>query len=186
MINPDHFDVFLVKVMKLLFLAILCSSSSAGELVLGPTPVFEPALSGEERLELECSSAIRFYKVCRTSFYRVAAKPEAYHGRVISIVGFLVIDNGELTMYASMDDYDYMASGASITLLVPNEEITALVRNKLYGYVMAFGHFDASSLNPDRPRLGAMTLVGGLHTMDRRTIREQEVYIRSDELEEGS
>ena len=160
----------------------VCAQVATENLVKPEPPVIGPGLSSQERLERECSSAIRFHKICDISFARLIAQPEAYHGRVVSIVGFLAIDNGDLTLYASEGDYERQVDGASVRVLVPDPIGARSIQEKLYGYVDVDGFFDANAFTSDHPRLGEITAIGGLGTMTRRPVREREIYIHVEDL----
>ena len=139
--------------------------------------------TSEDRLSAECSFAAYHRSTCPVWFARLAAQPEKYHGRVVNVVGFLAVDFGELVIYASESDYEHRIDGASIRVKVPEPEAAKFIQQKLYSYVRVIGYFDATDFTKERPRLGLITAIGGLTSVDDRRIeRERDIYIRAEEL----
>lgn len=139
--------------------------------------------TAEDRFNAECSFAAYHRSTCPVWFARLAAQPEKYHGRVVNIVGFLAVDFGELAIYASESDYEHRIDGASIRVKVSEPEAAKFIQQKLYSSVRVIGYFDATEFTKERPRLGLITAIGGLASVDDRRIeREREIYIRAEDL----
>lgn len=92
---------------------------------------------------------------CPTDFVRLAVDPTAAGQKEIWILGYLVVDDGEVVLYANEDAYRNMEYGRSIRVEGPQEELSELISDFGYRSVRLGGTFYANSYSDPRDdRLG--------------------------------
>ncbi len=103
-------------------------------------------------------------ELCDVPFARLVARPEDYHGRLISITGFLVSDFGKLVMYPSKETYLAAAEIEGLELFTDSdlpEEIDLSIAEGAFP-VYVIGVFDAKHAGGSIARFGALREIKSL------------------------
>lgn len=173
--------------MKILFLSISFFAISANvfsQEIKGITPKH---YSNADRLAAECGSVFSRWNVCRVWFPRLAASIENYHGKIIDITGYLVVDSHDLALYPSEEEFNHGIESSSVKIRVTSSDYLKLTGGRLYTYVRVVGSFDGSAFWEHYPRLGTIDTAlyigaaGGRPSHLRET--EADIGIRVEDIE---
>jgi len=105
---------------------------------------------------------------CETSFYRLLAAPEKYHGRLIGVIGFLVRVFDRPVLFVNRDSYEAGAEYEGVALV--DVEIPGDIKGRLddgVWPVLVVGEFDAKYTGIQIPRLGALRKIQSVAVMKR-------------------
>ena len=97
-------------------------------------------------------------EVCQASFYRLIARPDAYDGRVILVIGYLIYVFGEPTLFANRESYD---SGVDVEGIRIFGDLPPKIDHQAQTGVWpvaVIGTFDAKEMGAAIPKLGAITV----------------------------
>lgn len=78
---------------------------------------------------------------CGVDFTRLAAHPETLVGKRVFILGYLAVDSGIVSLFASEEDYARMESGRSLEIGGNRRDLTALVKAHRNSYVRIEGGY---------------------------------------------
>ena len=157
--------------MKKLLLAICFFSIS---LFSASTPSSEGVESSlrtpDGRFDTKCYSWANDSRreFCEVSFYRLLATPEKYHGRLVGVVGFLVIVFGKPVLFANREAYEAGANYEGLVLV--NPKLPAKIAREIrigISHVVVVGVLDAKDIGDRIPRLGSLKDVENIAVMDR-------------------
>lgn len=111
----------------------------------------------------------KFRNVCDVSFYRLLAETERYHGRPVSLSGFLVEIDGDLVLFPNQESYVNGAHIDGVQLQGRGAEDSALKARAARGLkgATATGYFDAHFTGSGMWRSGALRNVQHVGVMPR-------------------
>jgi hypothetical protein len=94
---------------------------------------------------------------CEVDFTRLAAHPEVLIGKRVFILGYLGIDHGVVSLFATQDDFLRMQSGRSLEIAGSRRDLSALVETHGNQYVRIEGTYQFPPLGRGRSgRLGTL------------------------------
>jgi hypothetical protein len=93
---------------------------------------------------------------CRLDFTRLAVHGDAVKGKRIFVLGFLVVDGGDVSLYANAEDYSRMERGRSLEIRSSRNELERLVSSQGYKYVRIEGTFNKDAETIKAGRLGVL------------------------------
>lgn len=94
---------------------------------------------------------------CGVDFTRLAAHPEVLVGKRVFILGYLSVDRGVVSLFASEEDYLRMEEGRSLEIGGNRRELSALVEAHGNKYVRIEGTYEFPPIGRGRSaRLGAL------------------------------
>lgn len=102
-----------------------------------------------------CGLSMERAKYCPTDFVRLGSSPRAADGKEVWILGYLAIDNRQLVLFATEEDYLDMQYGRSIRLRGTREQLARIFsefgnKKVRLGGVFRANHYD----DPGNDRLG--------------------------------
>jgi len=104
-------------------------------------------------------------ELCTLSFYRLLARPEDYHNKMVKVTAYLSYDAGDVAAYPSKERYDAGATEDSIIVIdadIP-KDIEKEMRRKNGVYVTMLGEFDARFEGKFSHRSGLIKKAGGIY-----------------------
>jgi hypothetical protein len=159
----------------LLAVAMVCSMLAAAKCG-GPAFSELPGTTHDGRFQTRCHAwgADTSKELCTPSFYRLLAKPEQYHGKVVGLTGFLIEQFGRFVLFPSQEVYaaNQDAEGIEITglierdnsgrLIMHSPDIPDEIKNSATTSgvqpITVVGIFDAKYVGVEPPRSGAIQL----------------------------
>ena len=90
-----------------------------------------------------CGSSLRRQDFCPTDFERLAVSPISADGKKVWILGYLAIDNGQVVIFATEEDFLDLQYGRSISVHGTREQLVKLFSEFGYKKVRISGQFRA-------------------------------------------
>lgn len=146
----------------------------------------EPSVNSP-RMDHVCGASVARNEFCPTDFVRLAAAPMSADGKELWILGYLVVDGGEVALFASEHAYKNMEYGRSIRIEGSRSDLASLISHSGYQWVRIAGKFRANSFqDPKNDRLGTIVPpVEARHARPRADEREgiDDILVGSEYLQ---
>jgi hypothetical protein len=144
-------------------------------------PVFGEEKNDSEHQECRFTSVPN--AVCSISFYRLIAVPSNFDGKYVSVIGFLVSDNGRLAIFPNKESYLLYNAQESISISEDLERRDELFEKYGGNFVRLVGRF-TYSVRADASGIGH---IGGITNIFKirkriRALEDQSVTGTADEV----
>lgn len=101
-----------------------------------------------------CGLSMARDQYCPTDFVRLASSPLAADGKELWILGYLAVDDGQVALFASEQDYLYMQHGRSVRLRGTRDQLVHIF-SKYGNRMVRLGGVRANDYNmEENDRLG--------------------------------